>query len=194
MRFQMRPPCRWSFWISALLLENISPGGLWFEMWHGTSWRKKLRDPLFSHSIFSERGLDLDEWVWALSQVSSAHILHGICSCADSSASCWQLYKHLWDWFSNRVYSSYSEPNWVDSCNSSELYSVLSEWMKEVGAASSPHGLLGGLGRKDKTRAPTKLLRECRVIDSQCSRLIFAGNDGSHCELSICLTCPQELT
>ena len=59
--------------------------------------------------------------------------------------------------------------------------------MKGVVAASSTHGPLGGLGRKDETRAPTKLLGDCHVIDSECGRLIFAGNDGTHCELSICV-------
>lgn len=97
------------------------------------------------------------------------------------------LYKHLWDWLSNGAYSSHSESNWVDSCNSSELYSALSEWMKGVVDASSPHSPLGGLGRKDETRAPTKPLGDYRVIDSQCRGLIFAGSDGSHCELSVCV-------
>lgn len=97
------------------------------------------------------------------------------------------MYKHLWDWLSHGVYSSYSESKWVDSCNSSELYSALAEWMKGAVAASSPHSPLGGLGRKDETRAPTKLLGDCPVTDSQCSRLIFAGNDRSHCELLICV-------
>lgn len=38
-------------------------------------------------------------------------------------------------------------------------------------AASSPHSPLGGFGREDETRAPTKLLGDCHVIDSQCCRL-----------------------
>lgn len=50
--------------------------------------------------------------------------------------------------------------------------------MKGVVDASVPHGPLGGLGRKDETRAPTKLLGDCYAIASQCSGLIFAGNDG----------------
>lgn len=45
----------------------------------------------------------------------------------------------------------------------------------------------GGLVRGDETRAPSKLLGDCHIIDSQCSRLIFAGNDSSHCEISVCV-------
>lgn len=130
------------------------------------------------------KNLDLNEWKWTPSQVLSAHMRHSIYCHTKSSTSHWQ---HLWDRFSNGVYSNYSGSNWVDSCNSSELYSVLSEWMKGVVAASTPHGPLGGLARKDETRAPTKLLGDCYVIASQCSRLIFASNDGSYCELSICV-------
>lgn len=95
--------------------------------------------------------------------------------------------KHLWDWLSHGVYSSSSDFKWVDSCNSSELYSALAEWMKGAVAASSPHSPFGGLGRKGETRAPTKLLGDCPVTDSQCSRIIFLGNDSSHCELLICV-------
>lgn len=150
------------------------------------SWRKKLRDTVVNH-IYRDLALDLNEGMPALSQVSAAHVLHSVCCHADSSASRWQVSKHWWDRLSNGIYSNYSESNCVKSCNSSELYSVFSEWMKGAVAASSPPGPHGGLGRKDETRAPTKLLGGCYAIASQCSRLIFAGNDGSHCELSICV-------
>lgn len=58
-------------------------------------------------------------------------------------------------------------------------------WMKGAVSTSSPDRPLRGLGRKGETRAPTKLFWDCPVTDSECSRLIFAGNDRSHCELLI---------
>lgn len=115
------------------------------------------------------------KWMRALIKLSSAHIVLQPRWFIQVTLT---MYKHLWDWLSHGVYSRFSESKWVDSCNSSELYSALAEWMKGALAASSPHSPLGGLGSKDETRAPTKLLRDCPVTDSRCSRLIFAGNDG----------------
>lgn len=110
-----------------------------------------------------------------------------ICCHTDSSRSGWGCINNVrltQPWW---LFALYSESKWLDSCNSSELYSALAEWMKGAIAASSPRCPDWGLGRKEETRAPTKLLRDCPVTDIQCSRLIFAGDDRSHCELLICV-------
>lgn len=119
--------------------------------------------------------------------------VHSIFSHADSSASCWQC-TNIRGSDSATVLIFQPLPSAVDSCYSSELYSVLWEWMKGVAAARLPHGLLGGLGREGQMRSPAKLLWVRHIIDSQRCGLITAGNDKVTVNRHLHLTFAQEVT
>lgn len=107
----------------------------------------------------------------------------------DLTASSKQLCKYLWDGCSIHAYVRHFRPSWVDSCNSSELCSVLSEWMKRTVAAGSPNVPLDGLEQKDKKRALTKPLGDEHYWQSKQQIYLCWQWQESLWTFNLCLTC-----